>query len=204
MNTVRVFYHFLADIYGNRKLLWHLSKNDFKSHYAASFLGVIWAFIQPLTSLLVIWFVFQVALGNGAQDGYPFITWFAPAVLAWNFFSEAAINVTASVSGYSYLVRKVNFRVSILPIVKIVSASFVHLVMLLVIVLFNVIYGVGISIYNVQIIYYLCCTWFLLIGLGWLLSAISLFAPDVQSFVNIALSVGFWATPICWNPSSFS
>ncbi len=204
MKILLLFSGFFLDVVKNRTLLWKLAKNDFKSRYASSFLGVAWAFLQPLATLLTMWFVFQVALRNGDQGGYPFIVWFAPAMLVWNYFSEAVNSATGSVAGYSYLVRKVNFRVGILPVVKILSSGFIHLAMLLIVLAFNVAYRVGFSLYNLQIFYYLFCMFCLLLGLGWLLGSISLFAPDVASFVNIVLGVGFWASPICWNPDTFA
>ena len=63
----------------NRSMLWRLSGNDFRAKYATSFLGVAWAFIQPLCTVLVLWFVFQVGLRSADISGVPFIVWYAPA-----------------------------------------------------------------------------------------------------------------------------
>ena len=49
----------------NRKLIWSLSKNDFKTRFAGSYLGIVWAFVQPVVTVLVYWFVFQVGLKAG-------------------------------------------------------------------------------------------------------------------------------------------
>ena len=46
------------EIYQNRKLIFDLAKNDFKTQFAGSYLGIIWAFIQPIVTVLVYWFVF--------------------------------------------------------------------------------------------------------------------------------------------------
>ena len=48
------------DIYKNRRLVAKLAKNDFKTRYAGSYLGIVWAFIQPVITILVYWFVFSV------------------------------------------------------------------------------------------------------------------------------------------------
>ncbi|HFQ0252220.1 TPA: ABC transporter permease, partial [Enterococcus faecium] len=50
-------YLFMKDIYQNRKLLLQFSINDFKSRYAGSFLGILWAFINPLFTVLIYWLV---------------------------------------------------------------------------------------------------------------------------------------------------
>ena len=49
-----------ADLYKNRRLVMKLAKNDFKTRYAGSYFGTIWAFVQPIVTILVYWFVFSV------------------------------------------------------------------------------------------------------------------------------------------------
>ena len=46
----------------NRKLILNLAKNDFKKKFAGSYFGVIWAFVQPVITVLLYWFVFEKAL----------------------------------------------------------------------------------------------------------------------------------------------
>ncbi|MEG1270123.1 MAG: ABC transporter permease [Ruthenibacterium sp.] len=204
MTMVKGFLNFLMDIVHNRSMLWGLAKNDFKARFASSLLGIIWAFVQPLVTILVMWFVFQVGLRNAPIDNIPFIVWFAPGFLIWSFFSETLSAVTNSMREYGYLVTKVNFRVSIIPLVKIISGSFVHIAFIGFIVFLNGVYGILPTAYYLQVFYYFFCTIVLLIGLGWLLSAIAPFAPDVSSLVAIVIQIGFWVTPIVWNPDSMS
>lgn len=69
-------YLFMKDIYQNRKLLLQFSINDFKSRYAGSFLGILWAFINPLFTVLIYWLVFGVGLKAQMIDAkYPFIVY---------------------------------------------------------------------------------------------------------------------------------
>ena len=48
------------EVVRNRGLIFSLAKNDFKTKFAGSYLGIVWAFIQPIVTVLVYWFVFQV------------------------------------------------------------------------------------------------------------------------------------------------
>lgn len=52
----------MTDIFLERKLIWKLSKNDFKTKYAGSFLGIVWGFVQPIITVVVYWLVFQYGL----------------------------------------------------------------------------------------------------------------------------------------------
>ena len=56
---IKQIYWFIKDIVTNKKMLFALAKNDLKAKFAASFLGVIWAFIQPLVTILVFWLYFS-------------------------------------------------------------------------------------------------------------------------------------------------
>ena len=119
--------NFLGGIWQERKVIFDLAKNDFKSKYTNSLLGIAWAFMLPLTVILVLWFVFQVGFRSTPVDNVPFILWYIPAFLSWNFFSDAFASASGCIFDYAYLVKNMQFRVSSLPIVKIISSSFVHL-----------------------------------------------------------------------------
>ena len=57
-------------LWENRKLIMNLAKNDYKKKFAGSYLGIIWAFIQPVVTVLVYWFVFEVGF-RGGSDSLP-------------------------------------------------------------------------------------------------------------------------------------
>ncbi len=108
------------------RLVLSLAKNDFKTKYAGSYLGIVWAFIQPIVTVFVYWFVFGLALRGGADRGVPFVLWLVAGLVPWFFFQDALIGGTNSLLEYNYLVKKVVFNIRILPIVKVISALFVH------------------------------------------------------------------------------
>lgn len=198
------FMSILKDHWENRGMLWQLAKNDFRAKYATSFLGVGWAYIQPLCTILVLWFVFQVGLRSSDISGIPFIVWYAPAYLVWSFFQEAVAGMTNSIKEYHYLVRKVNFKVSLIPTVKLIPCIFVHLGFFIFIICLNLIYGNAIHLSNLQIIYYFFCAIAYAYGLGLICATIAPYAGDIQSIVNVVMNVGFWATPIVWNIENVS
>ena len=47
-----------VELWQSRKLIWKLAKNDFKNRYVGSYLGRVWAFTQPVVTVLLYWFVF--------------------------------------------------------------------------------------------------------------------------------------------------
>lgn len=190
----------LTDLSSNKMLIWNLAKNDFKTKYAGSYLGIIWAFINPIITILIYWFVFSYGLKAGSPvEGVPFILWFIAGLIPWFFFQDALVNSTNCMIEYSYLVKKVVFKISVLPIIKILSSLFVHVVFIVFLLLIAVIYGVRPSIIILQLIYYSLCTFFLVLGIAYATSAIVLFFKDLSQIISILLQIGMWMTPIMWS-----
>lgn len=114
------------ELYHNKRLILSLSRNDFKTKYAGSYLGIVWAFIQPVVTIMVYWFVFTIGLKAGDMAEYPFVLYLISGIIPWFFFQDALNGGTNALMEYNYLVKKVVFKISILPIVKVLSALFVH------------------------------------------------------------------------------
>lgn len=187
------------DIYRNRDIFWDLVKNDFQARFAGSYFGVFWAFVQPVITMLLYWFVFQVGLKSGNVSDYPFILFLMSGLVPWFYFSEALLGGTNSLVEYSYLVKKVVFEVRILPVVKAVSAIFVHLFFVAFVFVFCILYGFEPDLYVVQLLYYIICNIFLVLGLSYITSACMVFFRDMMQIINIFLTIGVWLTPIMWN-----
>jgi lipopolysaccharide transport system permease protein/teichoic acid transport system permease protein len=125
-------------------------------------------------------------------------------LIPWFFISNALSSATNAITSNSFLVKKVAFRVSILPLVQISSAFIIHFVLILFLVSMFLIYGFTPSIYWLQIPYYMMCSVVLLLGISWMTSAVRVFIKDISNFIMVLLQIGFWATPIFWNVSMIS
>ena len=190
---------FLKAIIKNRTLLWSLTKNDFKQKYLGNFLGVAWAFIQPTATIMIFWFVFQVGFKSQPVDDFPFILWLVAGMFPWFFFAEGLSTGTNSIVANSFLVKKVVFRISLLPIISLLSALAIHIFFIFFMFGMFIYYGYSPQWYWVQIIYYLFATTVLLLGLSWITSSVVVFFKDMGQFVAMLIQFGFWLTPIFWS-----
>ncbi|MFR0779314.1 MAG: ABC transporter permease [Zhenhengia sp.] len=190
---------FGKELYNNRNLIIALSKNDFKTKFAGSYLGITWAFVQPIVVVLIYWFVFEVGFKSAPMEDFPFLLWLIAGIIPWFFFNESLMNATNSLIEYSYLVKKVVFKISILPIVKIMSAFYVHIFFIIFANIVYLLYGYAPSIYIIQCLYYSLCTFILVLGISYATSAIVVFFKDLGQIVNILLQFGMWMTPIMWS-----
>ena len=198
----------LKEIISNRKLIWDLSKNDFKTRFAGSYLGIIWAFVQPIVTVLVYWFVFEKGMhasGINLRSGItaPFVLWLIAGLVPWFFFQEVLSGGTNALMEYSYLVKKVVFQIDILPIIKLISALFVHLFFIAFAIFIYIIMGKTPIVQMAQLGYYAICAICLITAIAYFTCSIVPFFRDFGTIINILMQVGMWACPIMWDMSTF-
>lgn len=199
MRFIKSFFQFILDLWNSKYLLWNLTKKDLKQRYLGSYLGILWAFIQPTITVFIFWFVFQVGFKSMPVDNFPFILWLVCGMFPWFFFSEAWISATEAISSNVFLVKKVVFRVDLLPVVQIMSALIINLFFTMMLFIMFFVYGYMPNLYNLQVIYYLFALVCLTFGLSLITSTLIIFLKDVGQLVNMIVQFGFWGTPIFWN-----
>lgn len=190
---------FLKDLIKNMKLIIGLSTSDLKVKYAGSYLGIIWAFAQPILTTFIYWFVFQVGFRLSPVEEFPFILWLVTGLVPWFFFSDVLMSGTGSMLEYSYLVKKVMFRVDILPAVKIIAGVFIHTIFVLFVLLFYLLCDVPVTLYALQIVYYSFCLIMLVTGMIYITATLNVFVKDTIQVVSVVMQLLFWMTPIVWD-----
>lgn len=193
-----------VELYQSRNLIWKLAKNDFRKRYAGSYMGVAWALAQPVVTVAMYYIVFDKLMGNSGRgvEDMPFVLFLTAGLVPWFYFSEALNNGTNAMKEYDYLVKKVVFKISILPIIKIVAATFIHVFFVGVLLVVAALYGYYPTIYTTQIVYYSFCLFMFVLALCYTTCSIVVFFKDLAQIINIALQIGIWATPILWNLDS--
>ncbi len=200
MKFLLTIWHFVRDMYIDRFTIYQLTKRDFKAKYIGSSLGFLWSIIQPFVMIVVLWFVFEKGLkAPPIAENISFIVWLTPGIIAWDFFATTISSATGVFQHYSYLVKKINFRISILPIIKILSSSITHLFLIVIGIVILLMNGVKPSIYWLQGIYYFAAMMLFLLGLSWITASLQVFIKDTAQVITTVLQIGFWFTPIFWD-----
>ncbi len=192
-----------AELWQSRHLIWKLAKNDFKKRYAGSYLGAVWAMAQPVVTIAMYYLVFDLVfnsrgpvLSNGRE--IPYVLSLTAGLVPWFFFSEALNHGTMALLEYNYLVKKVVFKISILPIIKVIGATFIHAFFVLVLLIVAAFYGFYPSVYTLQLFYYSACLFLFVLAICYTTCAVVVFFRDLSQIINIGLQIGMWATPILW------
>ncbi len=184
------------------ELVLSLAKNDFKSRYASSQLGVFWAFLRPIVMAGVYIFIFSVVARATPVSGiYPYAFWLLPGLIAWFVFSEGVSSGAVTLTEYSYLVKNVRFDITILPAVKVVSAFIVHTFFIGLIFVLYIIWGLPLKWQMLQLPYYYLAMFCLTLALARIMSALQPFFKDLSPALEILLLVLMWACPVMWDLS---
>lgn len=193
------FLIFIKHIFESRNILFILALQDFKDQYLGSYIGTFWAILRPLLFILAIWFVFTIGFKKiEMESGVPFILYLLCGYIPWIFFAESVNGGMRSVINNKFLVKKVAFRVAILPLIKIISSLIFHIFFLGILILILLVYGYTPTIYWLQLPFFIACTIVLALGLGWLTSSLRVFVKDIDQVISVFLQLGFWLTPIFW------
>lgn len=202
MHSIGNLLHLLIE---KRKMILDLAKADFRKRFAGSYFGVVWMFVQPVVTVLIFFFIFQLGMKSVPPvPGTPYVIWLIPGLVPWFFFQEALLGITNDMQEYSYLVKKVVFPVELLPIIKLLSSLMVHLCFLAIMLAVFLIAGVKPQLSWLQIVYYSFATGVLALGIGYFTSAVNVFFRDMAQIVALCLQFGMWLAPIMYWDGMFT
>lgn len=194
---------FFRQIYLNRFIIAELTKRDFRIKYINNLFGLSWAILEPLAMMVILWFIFTYVRAGKSTD-VPFAVFLLTGLIAYDFFNKTLNSATRSIKSFGFLINKVNFRVAIIPLVKIASEVMIHMIILVIVAVIVLLNHIPLSFYWLQVFYYLFAMCALLTGIAWFTSSISLFFPDINYIITIVMRVLFFFTPIFWDARTLS
>jgi len=209
---------FLADsikVFKNYSyLLKQLVIRDFKVKYKRSVLGVLWSVLNPLFTMLIMFVVFSSFFNMKSPSIKNYMVYLLSGIVLFNFFNEATILSLGSVVGNFNLLTKVYMPKYIFPLSKVLSSAvnfMFSLLALYLIVIVQAILGlVPFNLTNLLLPYDLVCMMIFCIGLGLVLSTLTVFFRDMYYIWGVLITAWMYLTPIMYpldliekNSSSF-
>ena len=188
------------DLLHYREFLKSNVKKDIRGKYKGSFLGVLWSFINPLLSVLVYAIVFPYIMRIKVEN---YLIYLITGIIPWTFFTSSINMGLISVLSNADIIKKVYFPRIILPISTVTSCLVNFLISCLIIVLFCLGSGLGISFQILWLPLIALIQYVMLLGFTFILSAIEMYMRDIEHIVNFILSMAFYVTPILYTPDIF-
>lgn len=183
------------ELYNYRELLKSNTKKEIRGRYKQSFLGVLWSFLNPLLQLLVYSVVFGALLASGDDTYYIYV---CVGLIPWTFFTTTVTQGTLSVIINDNIVKKVYFPREILPISSVISGAINFLISTIIILAFVLISGIGFTKFILLYPVILLIQCVLLLGISFILSAITIYIRDLEHIISVFLMAAFYVTPIVY------
>ena len=194
-------WRFVLHFAERRGLIWQFILREVQQRYRGSYLGILWAMITPLLTLVIYTFVFSVIFkarwrGSESESFMDFALTLFSGLLAFNVFSECATRAPRLIVGNPNYVKKVVFPLEILA-VSVVGSAFIHSLISLGLVLAGLLISSGKLHWTLLYLplVYLPLVAFTL-GVSWLLASLGVFVRDVHNFVGVAVQLLFFLTDI--------
>ena len=189
------------ELYAYRELLKTNVKKEIRGKYKASALGVLWSFINPLLQVLVYAIVFPYILGNTVDN---YIVYLVTGIIPWTYFQTTLNQCTSVIRNNHGIIKKVYFPRVILPI-SVACSGFVNfMISCIIIILFAIGFGVGVSWHIVLVPVIAVIQGVLALGIGMALGAADAYFQDLEYFVMFLLNLLFYGSPIVYQLSQFS
>ena len=193
---------FIKNVVTNLKkymfLLQQLVSRDFKVKYKRSILGVVWSLLYPLLTMAVMAIVFSNVF-KFSTPGVSYLAYLLSGLVMFNYFSEASNLAMSSVVANFSLLNKIYIPKYIFPLSKclFVGINFLLTLIPLYVVLFAT--GTGINIYHIFLPYAFLCLFMFTLGMGFILSAVSVFLRDMFYIYGIVLTIWQYFTPLFYS-----
>lgn len=195
---------FLKNIKINLKkysfLLQQLVSRDFKVKYKRSVLGVVWSLLYPLLTMAVMAIVFSNVF-KFSTPGVNYLSYLLSGLVMFNYFSEASNLAMSSVVANFSLLNKIYIPKYIFPLSKCLFVGINFLLTLIPLYVVLIATGTGVNIYHVFLPYAFLCLFMFTLGMGFILSAISVFLRDMFYIYGIVLMLWTYLTPIMYDIS---
>lgn len=98
-----------------KELFQTLAWRDIKVKYKQTFIGVIWAILQPIVQMVVFSFFFG-KLANIPSDNVPYPLFSFSGLILWTMFTSALTTSSNSLVGSANLISKVYFPRIVVPV----------------------------------------------------------------------------------------
>jgi lipopolysaccharide transport system permease protein len=190
-----------TEIWRYKDLFIFLVWRDIKTRYSQSILGVGWAIIQPVFSMIV----FTIVFGNLAQvnsEGVPYAIFSFTALVPWTFFATSLTSASGSLITSKNLLTKVYFPRLVIPISPVLGKLIDFGISFLILIGLMVWFGVKPTVWALMIPVFIFIMVLTSAGVGMWLTALSIQYRDIRYGADFFVQLLMYASPVIYATSS--
>jgi lipopolysaccharide transport system permease protein len=184
-----------------RDLIRMLSLRDVKVRYTQTMLGMLWAIINPLVSLVLLLFVFHV-VAKVDTGGVPPTLFIVSGLCAWNYFAKVVGESGISIVGAQDLVKKIYFPRLIIPLSKALGGLIDLFIVLIFLAILVIVYHYPVHWHTLLLIPCIVLLFIMAAGFGIWISALTIRFRDFHYIVPVLLRIGMFVSPIAFNTNA--
>ncbi|MFN8289407.1 MAG: ABC transporter permease [Chitinophagaceae bacterium] len=188
--------NYWKDIWRYRELFYILSWRDIKVKYKQTVLGVLWAILRPLLTMIVFTFVFGRIAGMSAQSTVPYSIIVFAGMLPWNFFSISLTECSNSLIGNTNLITKVYFPRMIIPASSVITSFIDFFISFVILLLLFVVYRYVPPVEILAIPLFCVLAFLTSFGPGLYLTALNVKYRDFRYIIPFIVQFGLFISPV--------
>ncbi len=181
-------------------LLQQLVTRDFKVKYKRSVLGIVWSLLYPIMMMAVMAVVFSNVF-KFSTPGVSYLAYLLIGLTYFNYFSEASNLAMSSVVANFSLINKVYIPKYIFPLSKCLFVGINFLLTLIPLYVVIIATGTGLNWWHLLLPFSFICLFLFTVGMGFILSTISVFLRDMFYIYGIIITIWTYLTPIMYDIS---
>jgi len=192
--------HYWRDLWRYRELFYFLAWRDILVRYKQTVIGILWALIRPLLTIVVFTVIFG-RLAKLPSEGVPYPILVCAATLAWQFFATAFSEIGNSLVGNANLLTKIYFPRLIVPASAVVVAFVDFLISLAILICLMAWYKVYPGWQVVMLPIFVIVGAAAALGTGLWIAALNVKYRDFRYVVPFALQLGLFISPVGFSSS---
>lgn len=187
--------HYWMDLWRYRELFYILAWRDIAVRYKQTIMGVLWAVVRPLLTMMI----FVIVFGHIAKlpsEGIPYPIFVFAAMLPWTFFTTAFSDASNSLVGNSNLIAKVYFPRLIIPAASVIVAGVDFLISFVILIGLMIWYHFIPDWHILTLPLFLLLGFFVALGAGMYLAALNVKYRDFRIITPFIVQLGLYISPV--------
>jgi len=189
----------LRELWHYRELLGVLTWRNIAIRYKQTYLGVLWAVIQPVLTVTVLTFVFQrMAKIEIDRRGIPYPLVVLAGLLPWQFFANALGDSSASLLGAQAMITKIYFPRILIPISAVLSGCVDFVISLILLFVMMAYYHMPFTANLLMLPIFFVMIAIATCAMGFWFSALNVKYRDVKYIVPFIIRIGMFICPVMY------
>lgn len=185
---------YISNLIAYRRLVVVFALQELAATYAQTYLGLLWAVFKPIITLAVFTVIFRHFLKVDTLS--PYYLFAFSGMIAWNLFSQVAVNASTAVIHKQHVIRKMYFPKLVLIFSKVLIALTETFISLLILCVFLFMEGLNAGFNWLALPLFVLLNVFCGLCIAVWMNAITIRFRDLYQLVPTIISIGIWITPV--------